>query len=184
MPWNSLDTFFNFPLLLTLVAFLNKFFNIALDTAPEKSIWNLCIFESLLQCEDIGLAFDRPNPLWTSLIIACCRSMEEITSLVLLHINCQWSIEKSLQAFQKLAFLPSSHIMYDGLMFLSTYVLIASKLTWRRHLANSENTKIYLQKWKFFQNNMLENVQTFENTMVSLWNNFLSRGSHSDLVYK
>lgn len=98
--------------------------------------------------------------------------MEETTSLVLLHINCQWSIEKSLQAFQKLAFLPSSHIMYDGLMFLSTYILIASKLTWRRHLANLENTKIYLQKWKFFQNNMLENVQTFENTIAFLWNGF------------
>ena len=53
--------FLNFPLLLTLLAFLNKFLSIAFDYVPEKSIWDL--FESLPHFEAIALAFGScPNP--------------------------------------------------------------------------------------------------------------------------
>ena len=41
MLWSSLDILSHFSLLLTLVAFLNQFFNIAFDLVPEKFISNL-----------------------------------------------------------------------------------------------------------------------------------------------
>ena len=44
------------------------------------------------------------HALYTRHLLLCCRSVEETTSFMLLHINCSWSIGKGLKAFRKLAF--------------------------------------------------------------------------------
>ena len=41
MLWSSLDILFHFSLVLTLLAFLNQFFGIAFNLAPEKFVSNL-----------------------------------------------------------------------------------------------------------------------------------------------
>ena len=93
--------FLNFSLLLILIAFLNKFFNIAFDIVPERSIWNLLYRWIPFKCKTIALTFGScPNSSWASLIIVCCRSVEEITRLVLLYINCPWSKEKIYKPFE------------------------------------------------------------------------------------
>ena len=75
--------FLNFSLLLTLVIFLNKFFDIAFDIVPEKSIWNLlfCWIPSTMRSHCYIAFGSCPNPLWTLLIIVCCRSIEKQPAL-------------------------------------------------------------------------------------------------------
>lgn len=118
----------------------------------QKSIFEIyCMVESLSQCKNIVLAFKScPNPLWTSLIMVCCHSVEETTSLVLLHINCSWSIEKVYQkVFRNLAFLPylplyTMHKCFYVSMFqlVQNYHLVLS--------CKLKNPIIYLQKWNIF----------------------------------
>ena len=90
MLWSSLDILFHFSLLLTLLAFLNQFFDIAFDLVPENLFQIFCIVESLSIVQSLALAvFEScPNPLWTSIIIVCCRSVEEITSFAFIYIRC------------------------------------------------------------------------------------------------
>ena len=68
----------------------------------QKDLFEIfCIVQSLSQCKAIALTFGScPNSSWASLIIACCSSVEEITRLVLLYINCPWSIEKIYKPFE------------------------------------------------------------------------------------
>ena len=113
MLWSSLDWFFPcsteiFPCFWCWLHFVINFLTLPL-ILHQKNIFEIYFMvESLSQCKSIALAFKScPNPLWTSLIMVCCHSVEETTSLVLLHINCSWSIEKVYQqVFRNLAFLP------------------------------------------------------------------------------
>ena len=87
--WN----FIYISLLLTLVAFLNKLFDITFNIVPEKSIWNLLYRWISSTVRSHGSSpWSRPHPLWTSLIVVCCRSVEDIFSLVFVYINFPWSI--------------------------------------------------------------------------------------------
>ena len=149
-------------------AFPNKFFDIDFDIVPEKSVGNHLYrwIPWTVQSHFFSL-WIMP---WSILNIAiyCVLSScptKYITHLVFLYINCPWRIEKGLQTFQKLNFFTWSSSISDEKTFFGKYVSIASNITWSAIL----------------QNQNVQNVQTFENTIVFLWNNLISRRIHSGL---
>ena len=103
---SSRDTFLIFPYFWHWPHFLINSSTLSLILYQKNLFKIFCIIESLPQWKVIALVFRScPSYLWTLLIIVCCLSVEETTSLVMFYINCPWSIEKGLQAFPKLAFL-------------------------------------------------------------------------------